>query len=80
MAVKKMKKLISVIAIVAMLTATMLCVSAVSAIPEDGVSVGPIENSGDGVPGNNYFPDLPENPGEGPAPNAGSGDQDGPGW
>ena len=67
------------ILIVAMLTMTMLCVSVASAATEDGVSLGPIENSGDGVPGNNYF-DQPETPGMGPAPNAGSGDQDGSGF
>ena len=69
------------ILIVAMLTMTMLCVSVVSvasAATEDGVSLGPIENSGDGVPGNNYF-DQPA-PGMGPAPNAGSGEQDGSGF
>jgi len=70
-AVQEMKKPISVIVIVAMLTLTMLCVSAVSAVAEP-ISPGP-GAEGDGVPEGSQW-------GPGPAPSAGDGEQEGPEW
>ena len=69
-AVKEMKKLISVIVIVAMLM-TMLCVGAVSAA-EEPASSGP-GGEGDGIPEGSQW-------GPGPAPSAGDGEQEGPEW
>jgi hypothetical protein len=73
-----MKKLIGVFTVIAVLTLALHCIT-VSAEAEDAVSPGPKPGSGDSIPDGNQ--DIqPETPGKGPAPNAGSGLQDGSGF